>query len=66
MTFSSCTVEIKLLNINDESPEFVGGPYIFSLYENTKPNISSIGDIVVRDVDGDNVTVTIQGDNSGN
>lgn len=48
------------------SPEFLNTPYKFSLYENTEPNSSSIGDISVRDEDGDSVTVTIQGDNTGN
>ena len=41
-------------------------PYIFSVYENTLANVSSIGEIAVRDRDGDHVTVTIQGGNSGN
>lgn len=57
---------IKVLNINDMSPEFLNTPYKFSLYENTEPNSSGIGGIRVRDEDGDNVTVTIQGDNPGN
>ena len=64
--FSNCTVIVQLENINDWSPEFLNGPYSFSVPENALPNTASIGDIAVRDRDGDHVTVMIQGHNSGN
>ena len=64
--YSSCTVLIELLNINDETPEFINTPYNFSLYENTPPNKTHVGLISVQDKDGNDVTVSIMEESKGN
>ncbi|XP_018318616.1 cadherin-99C [Agrilus planipennis] len=55
--FSTATVNIKVTDVNDKNPEFVGDPYTFSVKEGL--NKTSVGFVLATDADeGINALVT--------
>ncbi|XP_060575760.1 cadherin-23-like, partial [Ruditapes philippinarum] len=48
---SSCMVEIHVIDVNDERPQFHGTPYSFSIYENVNGSFAVVGRVNVTDAD---------------
>lgn len=60
----TATVKIKVQNINEYSPEFVGLPYQFWVQESAIRN-TRVGEVKAFDADGNNVFYSITGDDAG-
>lgn len=63
--FSSANVVIKVQNINEFAPDFVGLPYDFRAEENAARG-TKIGHVKAFDGDGDKVKYSLSGGDTGN
>lgn len=57
-------MEIQVTNVNEFSPEFVNLPYEYHAEENAGKG-TSIGHVVARDADGDEITYSLSNGDSG-